>query len=386
MSIGPPEVDIPTPKNKQDVENLILDRRLGQGRESQVYLSLTGNGPIAVKCFRKTTPNGHTNVKAGPRSRRASEVVPNNRSSSVHRGQTEKPEDNVSRALSRISDIGDEVMSGGFLSPQFVQRAPSGIASPKYLSRALSNPSIGESFDEFTEAYINETSILMGIKHPNIVGLEGFGCNMKHCYLALEFMEKGTLLEVLDSNVTLSGDRRTQLAIGICEGMLYLTKCSPKIVHADLKSLNILISKNWIPKISDFGVSAVFKENDKDLQLERKQTHGGTVQWTAPELLLNKTNVPNEKSDIFSFGVILWEIATRKKPWRNVNTRVVMDSIKTGIRLPKPENWNLAFREVVEGCWEPNPKRRPTFTRVRRQLQFIEMPQPIGRKKTLNII
>ncbi|KAI3868561.1 hypothetical protein MKW92_021088, partial [Papaver armeniacum] len=96
-------------------------------------------------------------------------------------------------------------------------------------------------------------------------------------------------------------------------GMNYLHCCNPPIVHRDLKSSNLLVDKNWNVKVGDFGLSKL-----KHQTFLSTLTGKGTPQWMAPEVLRNERS--DEKSDVYSYGVVLWEIATQKIPWDNFNS------------------------------------------------------------------
>ena len=100
---------------------------------------------------------------------------------------------------------------------------------------------------------------------------------------------------------------KLKLAIGIVKGMIYLHSFKIPVIHRDLKSLNILLDKHNNPKIADFGVTRLLskKTNDKV----------GTIQWMAPETI--SSQLYNEKTDVYSFGIILWEIFFEEAPYKS---------------------------------------------------------------------
>ncbi|KAK2370748.1 serine/threonine-protein kinase EDR1 [Trifolium repens] len=115
----------------------------------------------------------------------------------------------------------------------------------------------------------------------------------------------------------------------ICKGLMCIHRM--KIVHCDLKSANCLVNKHWTVKICDFGLSRIMLDPPV-----RDSSSAGTPEWMAPELI---RNVPfDEKCDIFSFGVMMWELWTLNRPWEGVPPkRVVYSVAHEGSRLEIPE-------------------------------------------------
>ncbi|PWA41625.1 serine/threonine-protein kinase, active site protein [Artemisia annua] len=134
-------------------------------------------------------------------------------------------------------------------------------------------------------------------------------------YFAIGVSDRsGSLFRLLQRNTTkLDWRRRVHMAMDIARGMNYLHHCHPPIIHRDLKSSNLLVDKNWNVKVGDFGLSRIKHET----YLTTK-TGKGTPQWMAPEVLRNEQ--ADEKSDIYSFGVVLWELTTEKIPWDTLNS------------------------------------------------------------------
>ncbi|XWS10526.1 hypothetical protein CRYUN_Cryun38cG0003100 [Craigia yunnanensis] len=128
-------------------------------------------------------------------------------------------------------------------------------------------------------------------------------------------------------------------------GMNYLHHCNPPIIHHNLKSSNLLVDKNWIVKVGDFGLSRLKHET----YLTTK-TGKGTPQWMAPEVLRNEPS--DEKSDVYSFGVILWELATEKIPWDNLNSMQMIGAVGfMNQRLEIPKEVDPRWASIIESCW-----------------------------------
>ncbi|RZC89067.1 hypothetical protein C5167_030761 [Papaver somniferum] len=127
--------------------------------------------------------------------------------------------------------------------------------------------------------------------------------------------------ELLQRSTTrLDWRRRALMAVDIARGMNYLHRCRPPIVHRDLKSSNLLVDKNWNVKVGDFGLSRL-----KHATYLTTKTGKGTPQWMAPEVIRNEPS--DEKSDVYSSGVVLWELATQKIPWDTLNEMQVIGAV-----------------------------------------------------------
>ncbi|KAL7247017.1 hypothetical protein ACSBR2_002015 [Camellia fascicularis] len=131
----------------------------------------------------------------------------------------------------------------------------------------------------------------------------------------------GSLYKLLHRpNNQLDEKKRLRMALDVAKGMNYLHTSHPIIVHQDLKTPNLLVDKNWVVKVCDFGLSRM-KHNTF---LSSKST-AGTAEWMAPEVLKNEPS--NEKSCVYSFGVILWELATLRVPWTGMNSMQVVGAV-----------------------------------------------------------
>uniref|UniRef100_A0A8R7U0Q3 Protein kinase domain-containing protein n=1 Tax=Triticum urartu TaxID=4572 RepID=A0A8R7U0Q3_TRIUA len=174
-----------------------------------------------------------------------------------------------------------------------------------------------EYSEELLTTFRQEVSLMKKLRHPNIILFMGAVVSQQPLCIVTEFLPRGSLFQLLQNNIgKLDPRRRVNMAIDIARGMNYLHTSIPTIVHRDLKSPNLLVDKNWNVKVADFGLSRLKLET-----FLTTKTGKGTPQWMAPEVLRSEPS--NEKSDVFSYGVVLWELVTQKIPWDTRNTMQV---------------------------------------------------------------
>ncbi|XP_024520234.1 probable LRR receptor-like serine/threonine-protein kinase At1g56130 [Selaginella moellendorffii] len=157
--------------------------------------------------------------------------------------------------------------------------------------------------------FVNEIDIITGIRHKNLVMLEGYCCEGNHRLIVYEFLEKGSLDQTLfGKSLLLDWPARFQIIVGVAKGLAYLHEEShEQVIHRDIKASNILLDKMLQPKISDFGIS-------KLAGVDRENTTtrlAGTVGYMAPEYVLRGRL--SSKADVFSFGVLVLEIISGRK-------------------------------------------------------------------------
>ncbi|XP_057859089.2 serine/threonine-protein kinase ppk1 isoform X2 [Cryptomeria japonica] len=170
-----------------------------------------------------------------------------------------------------------------------------------------------EYSNELIDAFRKEVALMKKLRHPNILLFMGAVTSSERLCIVTEFLPRGSLFRLLQRNTPgMDWKRRVRMALDIARGMNYLHHLNPPIVHRDLKSSNLLVDKNWTVKVGDFGLSRL-----KNSTFLTAKSGKGTPQWMAPEILRNEPS--NEKSDIYSFGVVLWELATEKIPWGDLN-------------------------------------------------------------------
>uniref|UniRef100_A0A8C0ESK5 Tyrosine-protein kinase n=1 Tax=Bubo bubo TaxID=30461 RepID=A0A8C0ESK5_BUBBB len=206
--------------------------------------------------------------------------------------------------------------------------------------------------DVTAQSFLAETAV----RHKNLVCLLGVILH-NGLYIVMEFMSKGNLVNFLRTRgrVTLCS---VLLGHGrdVAQGMDYLE--SKKLVHRDLAARNILISEENVAKVSDFGLARVNPKGADATLLP--------VKWTAPEAL--KHNKFSSKSDVWSYGILLWEaFSFGRAPYPNL--KEVTELLEQGYRMDPPEGCPPTVYALMRSCWELEPGKRPSFKKLTEKLQ-----------------
>ncbi|OWK50247.1 Mitogen-activated protein kinase kinase kinase 12 [Lonchura striata] len=171
----------------------------------------------------------------------------------------------------------------------------------------------------------------------------------------MEFCAQGQLYEVLRAGRKVTPSLLVDWSMGIAGGMNYLHL--HKIIHRDLKSPNMLITYDDVVKISDFGTSKEL------IDKSTKMSFAGTVAWMAPEVIRNEP--VSEKVDIWSFGVVLWELLTGEIPYKDVDSSAIIWGVgSNSLHLPVPSSCPDGFKVLLRQCWNSKPRNRPSFRQI----------------------
>ncbi|XP_067833545.1 mitogen-activated protein kinase kinase kinase 13-like, partial [Heptranchias perlo] len=202
-----------------------------------------------------------------------------------------------------------------------------------------------------------ETDIkpLRKLKHPNIIAFKGV-CTQAPCYcIIMEYCAHGQLYEVLRAGRKITPRLLVDWSSGIASGMNYLHL--HKIIHRDLKSPNVLVTHDDTVKISDFGTSKELSDKST------KMSFAGTVAWMAPEVIRNEP--VSEKVDIWSFGVVLWELLTGEVPYKDVDSSAIIWGVgSNSLHLPVPSTCPDGFKILMKQTWHSKPRNRPSFRQI----------------------
>ncbi|KAK6978991.1 tyrosine-protein kinase Abl-like isoform X1 [Biomphalaria glabrata] len=207
--------------------------------------------------------------------------------------------------------------------------------------------------------FLEEASIMKEMKHPNLVQLLGVCTREPPFYIVTEFMAQGNLLDYLrQSNKEDIGPTVLMyMATQIASAMAYLEARS--FIHRDLAARNCLVSEANLVKVADFGLARLMKD-------DTYTAHAGAkfpIKWTAPEgLAYNRFST---KSDVWAFGVLLWELATfGMSPYPGVDLTEVYHLLEKGYRMERPPGTPPEIHTLMLKCWQWEPKDRPTFKEI----------------------
>jgi serine/threonine protein kinase len=250
---------------------------------------------------------------------------------------------------------------GGFGDVYEGQWKGQDVAIKKLHMHALPNAAVKRDFDA-------EVRVMWSSQYPRILRLYGV-TEAGNCAMVMERMQR-SLHDLIHSEEEIPEGKRVQIAIDIAQGLASLH--SQNIVHRDLKSQNILLGKGDRGKISDFGLAKIRVHTKSTTKLGGAS---GTVRWGAPEVFsLRPQTTP--ASDMYSYGMVLWELLTRKVPFaEQPDDTIVLAAVKGGEREEIPEGCGPVWQEVIKGCWEQDPGKRPTATEVLARFMTLKPPQ-----------
>uniref|UniRef100_A0A9J8A8Q1 Tyrosine-protein kinase n=2 Tax=Cyprinus carpio TaxID=7962 RepID=A0A9J8A8Q1_CYPCA len=233
------------------------------------------------------------------------------------------------------------------------------------------------------EEFLKEAAVMKEIKHPNLVQLLGVCTREPPFYIITEFMTHGNLLDYLRecNHKEVNAVVLLYMATQISSAMEYLEK--KNFIHRDLAARNCLVGENHLVKVADFGLSRLMTE-------ETYIAHVGAkfpIKWTAPEsLAYNKFSI---KSDVWAFGVLLWEIATYgMSPYPGIDLSQVYELLEKDYRMDRPEGCPEKVYELMRACWRWNPAERPSFAETHQAFETMfqessisdEVEKELGKK------
>ncbi len=296
------------------------------------------------------------------------------------------------------------------------------VDQSEVLKKEKSLSSFGQSFTSKKERFISEDTE------------DGPSPNGKIVCILTEYLDQGSLADLLYGPNRVSSDIWSYgtvltCAIQAAKGMLYLHSQSPPICHRDLKSSNLVVDDHWVVKVTDFGMSRIIPDDDRRDDSQRRKesvtssitgsfdlTQGGsftekphddksetsdpfmhssflrasfsgnavgradlpemtsnlgTTAWCAPEVFTNTAKAQYSlKVDVYSFGIVLWELWERQKPFEEMASRFdIVDAIKAGNRPAISITCPPALKALMQRCWHTDPERRPKFKYIVRYLK-----------------
>ncbi|CDQ64368.1 tyrosine-protein kinase SRK2 [Oncorhynchus mykiss] len=222
--------------------------------------------------------------------------------------------------------------------------------------------------------FLQEAQIMKKLRHPKLIQLYAVCTVEEPIYIITELMKNGSLLDYLqksnsssskDMGMKLGVSEQIEMAAQVASGMAYLEQ--QNYIHRDLAARNVLVGENNVCKVADFGLARVFMMESENVY-EAKEGTKFPVKWTAPEAIHgNKFTI---KSDVWSFGILLYEIMTfGQMPYATMTNYQVVQRVPTGYRMPCPPNCPKVMYEIMSDCWKDNENDRPTFETLQWKLE-----------------
>ncbi|XP_061552240.1 tyrosine-protein kinase receptor TYRO3 isoform X4 [Phycodurus eques] len=229
------------------------------------------------------------------------------------------------------------------------------------------------------ERCLKEAAYMKDFRHPNVIRLIGVSLHRRHArrlpvpMVVLPFMKHGDLHTFLhlsrlgDWPFDLSAPVLVRFMLDVARGMEYLS--ARNIIHRDLAARNCMLDENMVVCVADFGLSKKIYSGDYYRQGSVSKL---PVKWIALESLAD--NVYTTQSDVWSFGVTMWEVMTRgQTPYPGVENSEIYEYLIRGERLKKPAECRRDIYDVMHSCWSPVPKCRPTFQHLAVLLEELRL-------------
>ncbi|XP_063046571.1 tyrosine-protein kinase ITK/TSK [Engraulis encrasicolus] len=215
------------------------------------------------------------------------------------------------------------------------------------------------------EEFKEEAQVMKKVSHPKLVQLLGVVMQRSPMYLVFEYMEGGCLVEYLRSHRgALSQDKMLNMCLDVSEAMAYLE--SSNFIHRDLAARNCLVSKDLSVKVSDFGMTRFVLDD----QYTSSQGTKFPIKWSAPEVI--KFSRFSSKSDVWSFGILMWEVYTEGRlPYESRTNQEVLEDLSAGMRLLKPRLAPESIYQLMQWCWKEIPADRPSFAVLLHELAHM---------------
>ena len=226
---------------------------------------------------------------------------------------------------------------------------------------------------EAMEEFESEVNIMLNMRHPNVLMFLGASTTKPHLAIITEYMDQGSLFGVFHPGSGAKApdyfrtwNNRIKIATDVALGMNYLHSSSPMIVHRDLKTPNCLVNSVWEVRVADFGLTKLKSE------ITNLDAVGNPL-WAAPEVFASEHI--SEKVDVYSFGIVLWEIITLEAPFQNQPLMGLPVSLAGGLRPTVPDNIPDAVKKIMARCWAHNPEDRPDFEEVLEQVRAARVDE-----------
>ncbi|CAI7899529.1 unnamed protein product [Closterium sp. NIES-53] len=209
-----------------------------------------------------------------------------------------------------------------------------------------------------------EVAVWHKLQHPNVVQFLGAYINPPKWAIVTEFLEGGTVKGFLAriGKHRLPLKQIISMALDIARGMQYLH--SYNVIHRDLKSANLLLASDASVKVADFGLARTEAQEPGNMTAET-----GTIRWMAPEMIDHKPYT--RKVDVYSYGIVLWEICTAQWPFEGLSFVQLAHAIVADDLRPPIKDCPSQLTKLITRCWDRDPDVRPDFDEIVKTLEGI---------------
>ncbi|KAK9814855.1 hypothetical protein WJX73_000289 [Symbiochloris irregularis] len=302
---------------------------------------------------------------------------------------------NLARNLWQVDykdlDVQDQIGEGSFGRVYLAKWRETTVAV-KVLAGAAPSPDDGEEEQRqhrrLLDSLEKEASMMAQMRHPNVVLYLGL-CLEPPCVVT-EYCARGSLSDVLKraaNNSTMASQldwsRRLNMALDAAKGMHYLHQSNPPVIHRDLKSPNLLVDRHWRVRVCDFNLSRVMEQT-----AVLSSMAASNPRWLAPEILGGRGYTFS--SDVYSFGIILWELITWRLPWHDCGPWQVVALVTEGHQRPDVPTREAsrgtgfegydAYCSLMRDCWAQEATDRPTFEEVIVRMRKL-LEEELGRRQ-----
>jgi len=235
-------------------------------------------------------------------------------------------------------------------------------------------PGSSKSYEALKLDFILEMRAISKLRHPSITTIMGAIVSRKEePMMIMEYMDHGSLYDVLhNETMSLEGEIILPILCDIAQGLRFLHAATPAVIHGDLKAANVLVDSRFRAKVADFGLSQKRQINIVGSE-QIKVT--GTPFWMAPELLLHQSS-NNAATDVYSFGVILYELYSRKEPYEGEEAAEVLKLVADPSvckRPPIPDSCPKQVQDIMNECLNHDPQKRPSFADLDVRLRDLDV-------------
>uniref|UniRef100_A0A3Q3A900 Ankyrin repeat and kinase domain containing 1 n=2 Tax=Kryptolebias marmoratus TaxID=37003 RepID=A0A3Q3A900_KRYMA len=224
----------------------------------------------------------------------------------------------------------------------------------------------------------DEVSNIAKLKFKYIMSIYGL-CN-EATAVVMEYMSNGSLNNLLTSH-TLMWPKKFQMVHEVSMGMSFLHSMEPPLLHLNLKTSNILLDEHLHAKISDFSIIQ-WEEGMSRTTFMEHLTARGNISYIPPETFTQEPGPPGTAFDVYSFGIVMWEILTQQKPYAGCSVTTVLLQVSKGKRpclerIPdhRPQKCDQLI-SIMEQCWDRDPWKRPEFSDTLKKIDVLKIPGP----------